>query len=465
MCRLQSLEHLIEGNPILWTHVSGLDPLQHIEKALRLSKPLPITVVYLRDYNNQLLESEFTAVVNPHVTRWGRASFRYDDLDKNPQAWESSELPKLHNLYIDSYSEDHRRVPILLGGGRELPNLQAVDLTDTPLRWDPGQLPGLRVLKLSGYVNIGDTSLLLQLLTGTPRLERLSLVEVSMWVDSAFQLSVTLPHLINIDLQTVPAKAMQHLLSSIQLPQYDGNRMDHNGVDHLPSEECSDIPSKPPHNGSRFDLLKIDESEINLSKGIFTLSASVGLGPDVWLLKSVEIVLRRFAKQLTASQIIRAEILISRDDENSPVPKILDKLDRFPSVRAIKINGSSKKDPLIQLLTWPKILADRVVWHLPHLETILFTMQDPPFSELGEMCRERRGAALRSGSPKAIKELRISPKGAWLGPQYNRFDHTPEEELDKLQDALGGGQLYWGSELWKGRLDRQLTESTSSSLE
>ncbi|KAG9041736.1 hypothetical protein FS837_011820 [Tulasnella sp. UAMH 9824] len=443
-------KNLGQGSPILWCHVSGLDPLQHIEKALRLSEPMPITVVFFRGYNNQLSKSKFTAVVNPHITRWGRASFLYDDLDKNPQAWESSELPKLRYF-----------------GGRELPHLQVVDLTATHLRWDPGQLPGLRVLDLTDDVNIYSTSQLLQLLMGTPRLERLSLVEVPMRVDSAFQLSVTLPHLISIKLHTIHPEIMQHLLSLIQLPQYDGNRMDRKGGHHLLTEEYSNISNKPPDNESGFDVLRFNLSEVNLSKGIFSLFVDVGHKPVVWLLQSVEVVLRRFVNQLTASQGIRVRIGMTGDHENSPMLRILDKLDRFPTVRAIQIivtRYSTKEAALILIrqLTWPKVLADGVVWHFPHLEITLYDMQDPPFAELGEMCRERRGATLRSGSPKAIKELRVSP---WGGSQPSQVEHKTEGELDKLQDALGEGQLFWGPELWKSRLDRQPPESTSSSLE
>ncbi|KIO28949.1 hypothetical protein M407DRAFT_21855 [Tulasnella calospora MUT 4182] len=70
-------------------------------------------------------------------------------------------------------------------------------------------------------------------------------------------------------------------------------------------------------------------------------------------------------------------------------------------------------------------------------------VQHLPLSELADLCCERRQAAVTSGYPKAIRELRIVPLNEWLTPEARiQVNREVKGELDELQDALGRGPLF-----------------------
>ncbi|KAG8893577.1 hypothetical protein FRC01_013498, partial [Tulasnella sp. 417] len=217
------------------------------------------------------------------------------------------------------------------------------------------------------------------------------------------------------------------------------------------------------HYPSDFDVLEFRDNGIGLCTGRFGLSISSGLWLDV--VGCMDIVLGRFTTELTASQGIQAKIG-TMDRLTSPViALILDRLNQYLSLRAVQMIQSSQAALLtvIGILGQPKVLADGVIWHFPHLENILIDVEHPPFLELGEVFRERRQAAATSGYPCAIKELHISPLHSRLEQvANNQVDRKTAVELDKLQDALGGGRLYWRSRLWKTCLDKRVPESAVS---
>ncbi|KAG8909290.1 hypothetical protein FRC01_007025 [Tulasnella sp. 417] len=257
-------KELAEGTPTLWCYVTGLDPPSHIEKALQLSEPMSITVVYHREGGPLYPESVFTAAVNPHAARWSRAYMDYADLDKDPQAWEWSDLPQLHTVDMCSDSSEYTRAPILLGGGRILPNVRVVNLFDIPLRLDGGQLPGLRVLDLTGEQTtrtIPTVSQLLQLLMGTPELAQLKTSGIKMLSDDrAPSMVATLPRLKSLVLCDESLDAIQQVLSSIQLPRIgkDCIRPDRNHQLHT-EEDSTKAAHIPPvrQSGSTFDVLSL----------------------------------------------------------------------------------------------------------------------------------------------------------------------------------------------------------------
>ncbi|KAG8903961.1 hypothetical protein FRC01_008913, partial [Tulasnella sp. 417] len=437
--------NLAEESPVLWRFVSGLDPPQHINKALKLSDPMPIAVVYLGGSSARLSEPEFIAAVEPHITRWSRASIVYDDLDNCPQAWEWSELSKLHTLDIVNNAAEYSRSSIVLGGGRELPNVRVVKLFDVPLRWDPGQLPALRVLQLNGYAEperSPSTSQLLQMLMNMPKLESLCMLNVAMLADDAVQRTVTLPNLGTLQALDVPLDSIRLLLQSIQVPRSTEKCMDHNRTGRPPSEECSN--NSNDYNG-KLDVFGFQGYQTRISTGGFELS--VFPEPRSEGIEGMGIVLRKFERELAASQGIQAEIGMPNGPDSSAV---LDMLDRLPNLRALHIIQSHVSSragiqTLIQHLRRQLDVVEKGVWHLPHLETISINNSYLSFPELGAMCRERREATT-SGYPKPIKELRIAP---WLSLEHHsKSGLTIKEELQILQDALGEGRLFWGDELW-----------------
>ncbi|KAG8909278.1 hypothetical protein FRC01_007032, partial [Tulasnella sp. 417] len=448
-------KELAEGTPTVWCYVTGLDPLPHIEKALKLSEPMSITVVYHHDEGSPYPESTFTAAVNSHAARWNRASMDYLDLDKDPQAWEWSDLPQLHTVDMTSRSSTYTRAPVLLGGGRTLPSVRVVNLFEIPLRWDERQLPGLRVLSLSGDQitrAIPTTSHLLQLLMGTPELEQLVLSELGILSDDrAPSMLVRLARLELLQLRVVPLNAIQQVLSSIQLPQLGKHCTGHDRHRQLHTEEESTKAAQivqVRQSGSTFDMLRLGDLQVILTTPIFGLLVSPT--PGVNIEECWETVLQNFAAVLAASAGVRAEMEM-RDGLSAPViATVVDKLDRFPSIKSVRMVRSQASSRVgsgraflafIQLLGRFEDRADNNVWHLPNLEIVSIDARSPPLSRLAEVCRERRQAAEASGHPKAIRELHISPLSAWSINSHIEVHPTVEEKLDKLQDALGEGQL------------------------
>ncbi|KAG9023423.1 hypothetical protein FS837_005816 [Tulasnella sp. UAMH 9824] len=434
-----------EASPVLWRYVSGLDPPQHIEKALRLSQPLTITVVYFESPDSLVSKEAFTAAVDPHVARWRRMSMVYEEWDEALEIWERSELPKLHTLEVHSHSSEYPGRSIRLSGGKSLPNLQVATFFRIPLRLDPAQLPGLRALELTAYDNLETTFTtrqLLHLLMGTPRLQSLTLFDVAIDEDVAFQGSITLPNLAYLLLDGVDVDGIRHLLSLIDLPKCkeDLPKIHHSG-------EIPYHPKKILYYGQNFDILEFQNDGIHFCVGKVDLSASTGSELDG--LECMETVARRFAEELTSSQGIQAGIEVPDRLTSPMIDLIFDQLDRFPGVRALHMIQCSGLAPLLTLigrLGQPKVHGGRVAWHLPHLEAILIKVQHPPFSELRKVLWKRRQAAATT----EIKELRILPLDAFLGEECEiQVDYKTGRELDKLQDALGGGQLFWGSEPWK----------------
>lgn len=453
-----------EGSPVLWRYVSALDPPEHVVKALELSQQMSIAVVY-SDLRPRVSEEAFRAMVNPHAARWDQAVMAYDDLDKaEPQVWESYNLSKLHTLEVVSRSSEYTRNSIRLNRGQHLPNLQKAKFVNVPLSLTPGQLPGLRVLELtqcqdpdSGF----SIPKLLHLLTGTPQLERLCLLDTDLETDDiAFQGPSTFPALTWLELEDVTLDRVQELLSSIHVPQCD--RGD-NEVHHQLSEEDPTGPDDVPFDERDYDVLEFQDGSIDLLLGEFRVAISAAFEWSV--LDYTEILLERFSDGLASSEHIHAEIEITDRPGAPAITSILNTLDKFANLRSLGLILSSGTAPLltlIQLLSRPNILPDRVAWHLPHLEFLFITADHPPFLELGEVCWERRKAAELSKCPKAIRELHFSPLDEDLEEEFmSQVDDAIEQELDKLQTKLGRGQIFWGSDPWTGLDNGGGPEATS----
>ncbi|KIO28944.1 hypothetical protein M407DRAFT_174394 [Tulasnella calospora MUT 4182] len=67
-------------------------------------------------------------------------------------------------------------------------------------------------------------------------------------------------------------------------------------------------------------------------------------------------------------------------------------------------------------------------------------VQHLPLSELADLCRERRQAAVTSGYPKTIKELRIFPLNEWLKPESrSQVSREVKGSLMNCKTRLGEG--------------------------
>ncbi|KAG9041739.1 hypothetical protein FS837_011823 [Tulasnella sp. UAMH 9824] len=436
-----------EGTPRLWCYVSSLDPPQHINKALELSQMLPIAVVY-NNLGSRVSEEAFRATVNPHAARWDQAFLNYDDLDKvDPQVWESSNLSKLHSLEVFSDSAEYTRHPILLNCGQGLPNLQVAKFVNIPLRLTPGQLPGLRMLELTGCED-PETGFsipqLLQILTGTPQLQRLGLFDIE----------------IEADINGVDPDRIKQLLSSIHLPQCE---KDQNEAHHQVSEEAPTNPDDVSFDERDIDVLDVQDDQMYSLIGRFKLFASAG--SDWSVLEYMGMALDGFAKEIASSEHIHVEINITDRPEAPAITSILIRLDQLPNLRSLELVLSPGTAPLltlIQLLSRPNVVSDRIFWYLPHLEFLFIRAERPPFLELGKLCWVRRRAAEILKCPKEIRELHISPMDESLEEEFrSQVDYKIEQELDRLQGILGKGQLFWGSEPWTKRVNGDGLESTS----
>lgn len=221
-----------------------------------------------------------------------------------------------------------------------------------------------------------------------------------------------------------------------------------------------------PYYGRNFDILGFRDDEIHFCVGEVDLSASAGSGLDV--LKCMKIIAHRFTKELTSSHGIRAEIEVTDQLTSPMIDSILDVLDRFPGLRALHVIQNCGPAPLLTLigrLGRPKVLGDRVAWYLPNLEAISVNVQYLPLSGLNEVCWERRQAAAVMGCPKEIRELRVLPLNTLLGEECRlHVDYKTGWGLDTLQDALGRGQLFCGSEPWRRHVNGDGPKSTSSLL-
>lgn len=438
-----------EGNPVLWLYVSGSDPLQHINKALNLSGSRSITVFYDGELASLVPEEEFIAAVEPHAARWGHAMILYEDWNEAPvQVWESSKLSKLHTLELASNSYEYRRI-ISLGAEPELPNLREATFINMPLHLNPGQLPGLRTLQLSDYKDPETRftiSQLLDLLRGTPHLERLMLVDVEIAADVESKEWFALPGLTELHLDSVNPDGIRQFLSSIRLPQFNTDRRE---ARHECSGEAPNNPNSIPYYERDLDVLKIRDRKMNILAGSFKLFVEVGGESSV--LQFLWAVLEGFAKKLASSQHIHADIELT-DRMARAVPFILHLLDQFPnfkSIQVIQTDGTLPLLTIIRLLGRPQFGWARDVWFFPHLETISVRVENPPFLELGGVCQQRGTAAATSGCPKAIKQLHIEEPLDSIKDQFmSQADSEIERNLDYLKTILGAGQLFWLYEPW-----------------
>lgn len=452
-----------EGSPDLWRHLSALDPPQHVVKALERSRPMSITVVY-NPFNTRLSEKAFMATVNPYAAIWDEAFMVYGNLDQaGLQVWESSNLPKLHTLGVISYSAEYTRHPILLNCGQEVPNLQEAKFLNVPLHLNPGQLSGLRVLELTQCEG-PDTAFtvlkLLHLLKGTPQLRRLGLFNMKIEANVAFPGSITCPSLTCLELEDVDLDAIQQLLSSIHLPQC---HRDQDEAHHQVSDEVPTNPVNIPYRERAFAILYVQDDRMYLwmeGPGTFTFA---GFGWAV--LGYMEAMLEGFAKELASSKHICAVIKMTDRPETPPMSSTLTVLDRLPNLRSLELVLSPGTAPLltlIQLLGRPSVLPDRVVWYLPHLESLLVRAEHAPLLELGQVCWERSRAAETSKCLKEIQELYILPLNELLEEEFkSKVDYKLELKLDRLQGKLGRGQLFWAWEPWRRRVNGDGLEPTS----
>ncbi|KAG9041738.1 hypothetical protein FS837_011822 [Tulasnella sp. UAMH 9824] len=439
-----------EGTPSLWCYVSSLDPPQHIDKALELSQPMPIAVVY-NHVGARVSEETFRAAVNPHTARWDLAFLVYEDLDKaEKQVWESSNLSKLHSLEVISHSDEYTRSPVFLNCGQDLLNLQVAKFLNVPLRLNAGQLPGLRHLELTSYAGPDGFTIpkLLHLLAGTPQLESLGLINMDIEVDAAFKGSIAVHSLVSLELYDVNPDGIRQLLSSIRFPQCD---QDHSEAHHQLCQEALNHRNTTPFRERDFDILEIGDDRMHFYLGRFQLSAFTG--SDWSILEYMGIVLEGFAEEFTSSKHIHALIEITNGPKAPAITSILNVIDQLPNLRSLEPILSSETAPvltLIQLLGRPNVLSQRVVWYLPHLEFLIVRVEHAPFLELGELVWERRRAAEKSNCPKEIRELHIAPLDETLEAEFeDQVDYQIKQGMDKLQSKLGRGQLFWGSERWE----------------
>lgn len=444
---------MAETNPALWRYVSALDPLDHINKALDLSRSMSISAFYVDEIglDPRVSEEEFMAAVEPHAARWGHAAIFYEDLNGAPvQVWESSKLSQLHTLDLRSSSDEYTR-RISLGGELELPNLREATFANIPVWLNPGQLPGLRFLQLSEYRDPGTSftiSQLLHLLRGTPHLEALYLVGVEIVADVKSEESFALPELTELRLDEVNPDGIQLFLSSIRLPKFNEKR--HKIRRELPGEAPNN-PNRIPYYDRDLDILEFQDSGIIISAGRLQFCAWAEAESSVPQFMGA--VLEGLARELTSSQHIHADIKVTNRLGVAAITSILDRLDQCPNFKSIHVTQSKEITPLltiIRLLGRPKVSLAREVWYFPHLEAISIRVEKLPFLELGAVCQRRGTAAARSGSPKEIKQLHIEPlEIVSLGEQLRgQVGYNMKRVLDWLQNILGAGQLFWLFEPW-----------------
>ncbi|KAG8979596.1 hypothetical protein FRB90_008059 [Tulasnella sp. 427] len=440
-------KEVAEGSPNLWCYVTGLDPLEHIQKALKLSRSMPLTVVHTTDNGFETSETDFTQAISPHVARWRRATLQYAELDKIRQTWEWSELPQITSLHLCCDHGTGGRTSIPLSYGRQLSKLQVLKLLDVPLRWDVGQLPNLRILELYMYEDPERSptiNQLLQILSSTPELESLDLYAVEMRQEAKGLPQVTLPRLKYLSLSDILLNTTTQLVSHLRLPQWEDSpdRVDSNQNQSFKAGEKGQM---------RHAKVELHPGRVKFSAEGTTFDAGFKEeeASEWW-----EMVLDKIGAALASSGELEVNIGLPVDDPQGVV-QVLRNLNRFKGLKTLNIvrvrHMFSRPNDFVKtlkvilgLLRRPRISTYSQSWQLPHIETLSLDAQCLCVSEglLEAVFRERRHAAreMAEGGPKAIKEFRIifgaemrSDKAPSIGPI----------NLRSLQDALGDGKLVW----------------------
>ncbi|KAG9045778.1 hypothetical protein FS837_005666 [Tulasnella sp. UAMH 9824] len=461
---------IILDAPELWTAISCDDRLDESEigKALRLSRRMPLDVIFRPPYTEGRKLPHLFRFVNPESLRWRRLVLKYDGPAEDLELLEEVCAPAIEDfdlLLVGQRVGSSAERPLNIFNGSPLPKLQKFSLAWTAIRWELGQLAGgaLRSLYLREISNYAPSvAQILDIVQQSPLLEAILLMGVALVTGNTADLpTLQPPSLRTVFLSDLPSAAIRQLVPRLQPTS---ECQSYTVENFIPMQEAPDFFALAHESvlatilrgrtGKRVYICYSEGHRLEVLNGA---SSRLRLCGDA-VEQALEWVCDCLASPNKAtSGPVCLELWSLKNFSSQQVPRNIRALCRIPNVVELRLHlmGSDTETvaALLEVLSRPMrdLPSEEQYWGLPQLQFVTVQGAAPIMPSFIQMVRARldlektlNTQTLHRPYPLHLITVRMGPVEA-LDGSFSR------SELDELQDILEeeGGNLYCCSKLWK----------------
>ncbi|KAG9045776.1 hypothetical protein FS837_005664 [Tulasnella sp. UAMH 9824] len=430
------------GTPALWTVVSSWDSFSHVERALLLSNPMPLDVVYHCHGPVNLDLTSFFKAVSQTSPRWRRLDITYNGTLEELEWMEDVSASMLENLYLEFDPEEDDWSPprpLNLFKGSPLPKLQMITLIGVPIVWELGQLAGGRLRHLElGQIRSDAPSVpqILDIIRLSPLLATFSLHRVPVVTGNSAVLPTLRPQALKeFSLAEMPSAATTQLLLCIRPPQCPLFTVRNT----ITQEEATDFFS--PVLESAVQTMLRDRKGERIYIVFTSLTMMVSNGQYSHL-------------QINGEAAIAGLEWISPPDD---VPRALQAVLSIQNVVELTLQANADDwhhgATLLRSLALPREEAPpgEHEWSFPQLQLVTLGGTYSLIPIFIQALRARLGLDNTLRSQGFASSYPPPIKVVYVRPDTDAHRSFSRSELDELQDIIGagGGNVYWRSRLWK----------------